>query len=78
MTFCHNEIANVIIDKFNVSSELIPLDLTKLPAFLPAPNLPPYLCPWDLYAVCSLKNKLVKKSSLPLVKAMIFFINYLI
>ncbi len=61
---CHNEIANAINDKFvNVSSELKPLDLTKLPAFLPAPNLPPYLYPWDVYAV--LKNINASKATGP-------------
>ena len=55
----HNDIANTINDQFvNVSSGLTPLDISKLPVFLPAPKPPSYLYPWEVYNVLKSLNHL--------------------
>ena len=47
----HVTIANTINDQFvKVSSNIPPLDLGVLEAFLPAKEPPPSLYPWDVYA----------------------------
>jgi hypothetical protein len=47
----HDTIANMINDQFvNVSSNITPLDLCALEAYLPAGQPPPSLNPWDVYA----------------------------
>ncbi|XP_072016828.1 uncharacterized protein [Amphiura filiformis] len=54
----HVSIANSINDLFvNVSSNINPLDNTKLPSYLPAYKSPPQLYPWDVYAELSKVNR---------------------
>ncbi|XP_072037054.1 uncharacterized protein [Amphiura filiformis] len=47
----HGTIANTINDQFvSISSNIPPLDLGSLEAYLPAPDQSPSLYPWDVYA----------------------------